>query len=112
MKPAPQPSLPADDGLTAESLIAALRVVGQGPCPSCAKPLCHHEALISLAMGFKAAPLCLACLAAQLGQDHLALRNQVTAYIQRRDCFRGAWEWAGEQEGFGAAPKPACVFPV
>ena len=67
---------------------------------------------MSIAMGFKAGPLCQSCLAKALEQDVAALRKQVCGYIQRRDCYRLAWEWASVQEGYSALPKVSCVFPA
>lgn len=98
--------------VTAESLIADCERIGKEPCRSCSHPICHHEALMSMAMGFKARPLCQGCLAKALEQDVAALRTQVFGYIQRRDCYRAAWEWASVKEGFSALQKVACVFPA
>lgn len=97
-------------GITAESLIGDLQRSSPGRCADCGDGVCHHETLMSIAMGFKSAPRCLACLADALGQARLELRNHLHDYIRRRDCYHGAWEWATGVEGFPAGKPPGCLF--
>ena len=84
---------------TAESLIRDLERLRGSACPTCGGELSHRHALMSIAMGFKDAPRCLPCLGVALGSDLTALRGQLLTYIQRQDCFRGAWGWACRTEG-------------
>lgn len=49
-------------------------------------------------MGFKSAPRCLSCLAAALEQPPDTLCARITGYVQRRECYRGAWNWATAAE--------------
>jgi tRNA 2-thiouridine synthesizing protein A len=99
-----------EQAITAESLIDDLRRLDDRVCPDCGGAFCHHEALMSLAMGFKGTPRCLGCLAKSLGRDVHGLRDHLFGYIRRRDCYLGAWEWATEAEGFAADRRPACLF--
>lgn len=82
-----------------KAVIAELERLRSGRCIDCAAPLCAHTALMSLVLGFKNAPRCLACLAKGLDRDIEGMRKGVLEHIQNRDCFRAGWEWADRQEG-------------
>lgn len=62
-----------------------------GTCHDCQTQFRDAEALYSVALGFKNAPRCLACLAKRLSRDSADLEGQLYQYIQKRDCYRRAW---------------------
>jgi hypothetical protein len=98
-----------DDGsLTAEKLIAHLKHSPTG-CFKCGAELCAHRHLMSIVMGFRDKPLCMACLASALEQEVRPMRDHICSYIQRRDCYRGAWEWACAEEGQSVSEIPECL---
>ncbi|MFQ5845654.1 MAG: sulfurtransferase TusA family protein [Planctomycetota bacterium] len=99
-------------GTEAESaaLREDLRSLRGARCAGCGAALCGHTALFSVVLGFKDAPLCLGCLAAGLGRDPGPLRDHLLDHIQRRECYRDGWRWAGEQEGFGDVARPPCLW--
>ncbi len=94
MDPMVKPEGEGDTALTAASLIAGLTATGPEPCPDCRRPVLRRHALMSMAMGFKARPMCLSCLAGRMEQNVDALETHVMGYINRRDCYRAAMEWA------------------
>jgi tRNA 2-thiouridine synthesizing protein A len=96
--------------ITAASLIRDLESLRGRRCFDCAAPVCSHETLMSIAMGFKDAPRCLKCLAAQLQRDATELRDYLFAYIQGRDCYREAWIWASRAENFSPSAMPNCLW--
>lgn len=95
---------------TAE-LLAELAALRGRPCVRCARAVCGHEALISMALGFKNGARCLACVAAALDEEVAVLRDRVVQHIRRRDCFFHGWLSASELEGFGASVQPPCLWP-
>jgi tRNA 2-thiouridine synthesizing protein A len=94
---------------TAEMLIQDMEALRGSLCRSCGEPFCHHEALMSIAMGFKSAPYCLRCLAQSLEREPRSLTDSLLGYIQQRECHRTAWKWAGTTEGTESSDLPACV---
>lgn len=95
---------------TAE-LLADLAALRGRPCVRCARAVCGHEAVMSMALGFKNGARCLACLAAALGEEVAALRDHVMQHIRRRECFSHGWLAASEHEGFGTTVHPPCLWP-
>lgn len=78
-------------------------------CADCPRRLCGHDAVFSVALGFKDRPRCLACLARGLGRAAVELRDELRLYVRSRDCYRTAWEEASAREGVDAE-RPACVW--
>jgi tRNA 2-thiouridine synthesizing protein A len=102
--------LAPDESTRTETVLLYLEQSDGARCPACAGTVCGHEAVMSLAMGFKDAPRCLSCLAGALAQDRGELRDHVFAYIDHHECFRAGWDWASRREGFGAVCHPACLW--
>jgi tRNA 2-thiouridine synthesizing protein A len=96
--------------ITAASLIRDLEKLRGRRCDECAAPLCSHESLMNAAMGFKASPRCLKCLAAQLHRGADELRDYLFAYFQGRHCFREAWLWANRVENVAPGTMPPCLW--
>ena len=80
-------------------------------CKRCESTLCHHEALFSISMGFKNAPLCCACLAAELEREPAQMRDELWSFIVHRPCHRAGWAWANREEGYDPAALPGCLWP-
>lgn len=95
-----------------QPLLAELQRWTGTACPVCQRPLCGHQVLLSNALGFKSAPHCLTCLAGCLERAVPELREHLAQYIQRRDCYRRAWDEASAREGLPQHPRPACVWPA
>lgn len=96
-------SRPADQpGVDAESrpMRDLLRVAGRA-CAGCGGRCSAHEAVLSIALGFRNAPRCLPCLARGLGRDAAELRTRVTEYLDRHECYRRAWREADRLEATG-----------
>jgi tRNA 2-thiouridine synthesizing protein A len=85
-----------------------LRVAGR-PCAACGGGCSKREAVWSIAMGFKAAPRCLPCLATGLGRDADDLKTQLAEYVRRTACYRRAWAEAERLDGTVTEEVPAEV---
>ncbi|MCZ2341381.1 MAG: sulfurtransferase TusA family protein [Bacteroidales bacterium] len=88
-----------DDTPEATALLATLERLWGGHCQDCQQPYCGHEAVMSMTLGFKDAPRCLACLARGLAREPDELRQQVAQYVKRKDCYTQAWNRSTEREG-------------
>ncbi len=93
-----------------ERILADIRSATGKPCGTCGKPLCGHEGVAAVAMGYKNAPLCLACLAADLGRDPGEFRDGIAEYVQQQACYLEGWVRASRREGFSVTLKPACLW--
>ncbi|MFO0852166.1 MAG: sulfurtransferase TusA family protein [Gemmataceae bacterium] len=100
--PADAPAFVDDESLP----LRELRRLAGGRCARCRTNYTPHEAVFSVALGFKSAPRCLPCLALGLGRNTAELKAQVTDYILRRDCYRAAWAEAERLGGPDATPGP------
>ena len=92
-------------------LLADLQGLRGRLCKRCESELCHHEALLSLSMGFKNAPLCCSCLAAELEREPVQMRDELWSFIVHRPCHRAGWAWANREEGYDPADLPGCLWP-
>lgn len=93
------------------AVLAELERGSGRPCATCDRRLCGHEAMISLICGYKAAPRCLGCVAADMGLGPAELRDRTWRYVHGRDCFLQGWREAGRREGFSADARPSCLWP-
>jgi tRNA 2-thiouridine synthesizing protein A len=87
---ADDPESDEDDSLPLRELA---RIAG-GRCHDCGAAFTAREAVWSIALGFKNAPRCLACLAKRLGRGEDDLRTSLTEYVHRRECYLRAWKEA------------------
>ena len=92
-------------------LLADLQALRGRTCKHCESALCHHEALFSLSMGFKNAPLCCSCLAAELQRDLMQMRDELWSFIVHRPCHRAGWAWANREENYDPGDLPGCLWP-
>lgn len=100
-----------DGTVRPETLLADLQRLQSSRCRDCATPLCEHQILISIVLGFKDAPRCFTCLAQGLEKTAGDLRNHTYLYIQRRECWHTGWKWANIQKGFPESATPAELWP-
>lgn len=96
---------------TEAKLLADLDRLSGAPCARCGRPICGHEALFDVALGFKNAAHCLTCLAEALGWGPPELRDHLLRHFEQRDCFSRAWGTAGAREGLGPVRQPRCLWP-
>lgn len=99
------------DARTRSALADVARLTGAA-CRCCGVALCGHEAVFALVLGYKAAPRCLACTAAHMGEAIADLRQRTLTYLRRHDCFDAAWRRAGELETSLDVERPTCVFSM
>jgi len=81
------------------ALLAWLDAAGETACAACPAPVTRHEMVICHALGYKSAPRCSDCLAADLGRPKGPLLAHVRDYILHRPCYRAGWEWADARGG-------------
>jgi tRNA 2-thiouridine synthesizing protein A len=103
---------PLDDELVTEALLLDLKGIRERRCTVCDTAICGHEALMSLAMGFKTAPQCAACLSASLGHSRETLRDRLSSFITSRNCYNEGWLWANREEGIEPGVLPPCLWPT
>lgn len=99
-----------------EEVLSTLQRHEGTACRACAAPLCGHQTLMSLVLGRKDAPRCVACLAAENGRAPEDLAAGIVAYALSKDCLRVGWAWTSQREADRAgacrwdgqmAPAPA-----
>lgn len=84
-----------------------LRRIAGGSCRDCRTRFTAREAVANIALGFKNAPRCFACLANRLDRAPQDLLQQVTNYVHRRDCYLRAWQEADLMEQQGTSIRPS-----
>jgi len=106
---------PDDDDLDQEAatstaqLLRSVRWILGRPCAGeCGHALCGHDALLSITLGYRPAPRCCGCLAAELQETRAELVRRSVAWISRRDCFYRGWLWASAHEGWPGVDLPPC----
>ena len=93
-----------------ERILADIRSAAGKPCGTCGRSLCGHEGVAAVAMGYRNAPLCLTCLAADLDRDPSVLRDGILEYVGQQACYLQGWVRASRREGFGERLKPDCLW--
>ena len=74
--------------------LADLHRIAGGRCADCRAAYSARAAVGSIALGFRNAARCWNCLGVRLSRDAAELERQIRDYVQRRDCFRRAWDEA------------------
>jgi tRNA 2-thiouridine synthesizing protein A len=82
----------------AEEVLADLEQHRGSACHGCGDTLSGHDVVMSVAMGFRNAPRCLACLAVTYQRTRDDFRAYVLDYIKSRSCYHTAWEKADALE--------------
>jgi tRNA 2-thiouridine synthesizing protein A len=101
----------ADSAARLERVIAFLAAANGATCDLCGKALCGHAALMSYAAGHEDAPLCLSCLAEDVGRAASNLRDELAGFILRKECLSKAWSTATASEGLAPTTPPRCLWP-
>ena len=99
----------SNDARTVESLVRELERLRCVHCAGCGKPVCSHQALMAIAIGFKDSPRCLLCLGAALDRDPARLRGWLFDYIRQRACYLDAWNWANRAVGLPEGVMPPAL---
>lgn len=101
-----------NDFLQTAALLSDLHRMRGSLCSDCKAPLCNHETLMSLVVGYQDAPRCLPCLARAMDQGWEEVRDYLLGYIMNRPCRRAGWLWANREEGAQPAELPSCLWPT
>ncbi|MGQ0613759.1 MAG: sulfurtransferase TusA family protein [Planctomycetaceae bacterium] len=110
----PREAGPFEDSQDAQrtaALLADLRRLRGSACGACAAPLCGHASLFSIVAGFRDAPLCFSCLAAELDRDAATMRDHLVDFCRHKECYSRGFLEASRDEGDGSAWRPRCLFP-
>ena len=91
--------LPVETSERTRVLVGAVRSARGEPCARCERGVTAHECLMSIGAGFRTAPLCLQCLAAELEQERGALCRHLAEWFRRRACYDEAWAECTRLEG-------------
>lgn len=108
---APADGLGATHDERTRNLLEVLAGLRGARCRGCRAALCGHAVTMSVALGFKDAPYCPACLAAALGVAADTVREHAYDLINQQPCYRSGWEWASREEGWGETRRPPCLWP-
>jgi len=98
-----------NDARTAESLIRDVERLRGVRCAGCGEPLCAHQVLMAIAIGFKDAPRCLPCLGSALDREPAQLRDWLFDYFCHRQCYADAWDWANREAGLADGVMPSAL---
>ena len=82
------------------------------PCSRCGTPLCAHQILLSIALGFKDSLRCLPCLGKALEYDPARIRDTLWEYIRSKKCFLSAWNWASRSAGLAENTVPERLLAI
>jgi len=96
----------SNDARTTQSLIRDLERLRDVLCAGCGRPVCLHQVLMAIAIGFKDSPRCLLCLGVALDQESVRLRDWLFDYIRQRQCYSDAWNWANRAAGLAEGVMP------
>lgn len=96
----------------ADALIQTLKTQKEWICVPCQRPICSHEILFSIVMGYKNAPHCTSCLAEEAEKTAVDFREQIYRHIQQKGCWKMAWDWCNRHEGFNQNVLPSCLWHV
>lgn len=97
--------------LRAEHVIAEVDARGGAPCVGCAAPLIGHDVVLSLLMGQRDRPRCIACLAASVGDELVPFLRRARANVTRLDCYGAGWRHADRLLAARGAPWPEERIP-
>ena len=79
-------------------------------CGSCGGPLCNHETLACIPSGHADRPLCLPCLATEVGRSTEILRDELVGFVLSKECLTVGWRWANLREGVAPDATPPCLW--
>lgn len=94
----------------AESVLRGVDRMRGESCGVCSRPICGHEAVVGIAMGYGGSARCLGCMAEGFRSGREAFRDRMLAYVLERECYRTGWLSESEREGFRDALNPGCLW--
>ena len=103
-------NMEATDEKIIEQLQAKVDAARTGTCHVCAKILCGHEILFSIAMGLGDKLRCVTCLAEGMGRPTQELRDHLLCHFRQRNCYGEVWRRECEREGFASGALPGCLW--
>jgi len=87
-------SRPAEGAIRAEHVIAEVDAREGTTCGGCTVALIGHDVVLSMLMGQRDAPRCIACLAAGVGDELVPFLRRAHANVRRLDCYGAGWRHA------------------
>lgn len=80
-----------DRTIKAETVIAEVEARWGATCGGCSVALIGHDVVLSMLMGLRLAPRCIACLAASVGDELQPFTHRAHANVRRLDCYGAGW---------------------
>lgn len=102
----------SDDTSRTKTVLRGVERLRGTPCRVCSRPICGHEAVVGIAMGYGSTPHCLGCMAEAVNGNREEFRDRLLEYILERECYRNGWLSASEREGSRHALTPGCLWPT
>jgi tRNA 2-thiouridine synthesizing protein A len=92
--------------MTAAAVVREVDLRWDEPCAACGVGLLGHDVVLSLVLGFRAAPRCATCLASAHGRPTDEFLRSAAANVRRLACYRAGWEHADRRlEASGSWPE-------
>lgn len=83
-----------DRTIKAETVIAEVEARWGATCGGCSVALLGHDVVVSMLMGLRHAPRCIACLAASVGDELEPFTRRAHANVRRLDCYGAGWRYS------------------
>jgi len=80
-----------DRTIKAETVIAEVDARWGATCGGCSVALIGHDVVLSMLMGLRHTPRCIACLAASVGDELVSFSRRAHANVRRLDCYGAGW---------------------
>lgn len=93
-----------------EHVLGVLERESGSSCCACDAAVCGHEILFCLSSGHQDEPLCLTCLATELGRPPQDVRDGLHRYVLSKACLRRGWHLCNGREGIAEESLPACMW--
>jgi len=95
-----------DRTIKAETVIAEVEARWGATCGGCSVALLGHDVVLSMLMGVRHAPRCIACLAASVGDELEPFTRRAHASVRRLDCYSAGWRHSDRRlAALGAWPE-------
>lgn len=105
-------TLSEDRTIRAEHVIAEVDARRGTACGACAVALIGHDVVLSMLMGLRGAPRCIACLAAGVGDAVGPFLSRAHANVRRLDCYSAGWRHADRLLAAERAEWPESRVPA
>lgn len=82
----------SDEGtINAATVIAVVESRWGSRCSRCSVALIGHDVVLSMLMGLRDAPRCIACLAASVGDEREPFTDRAHRNVRRLGCYAAGW---------------------